>query len=343
MLLSKTKPARALALLLGTSVLAACQSGAGLPQAATPTSGQAITQTSCAFGKITVFNGPSGGTGGVNIASGLGSLWYGDIGLNDMVRLSTKGLTKVKTIPASNADPEGVALGPNNAMWFTEWTQPDIGSITTKLRIRLWAVKGLGGQQSGAVAMVQGPDKRIWFTTASHGLGAKKVSKGTTLYTTGIDGEDPSGIGVGPDKNLWFVTFSGPDIGKMTTSGKVTTYNVGAYGGFGIIAGPDGHVWFADPGNSRIGTVKTDGSGLTYYNKNLIGQPFNLVAASDGNMYFTTGPTGTVGQITTKGVIHECKMNAGQTVVGLGITIGPDKNVWILDNQHSQIARLIIK
>jgi hypothetical protein len=27
----------------------------------------------------------------------------------------------------------------------------------------------------------------------------------------------------------------------------------------------------------------------------------------------------------------------------LGITVGPDKNVWVLDNQHSQVARLIIK
>jgi virginiamycin B lyase len=333
---------RALALLLSASGLAACQSGSAItPQAATPSAPQSIVQTSCSFGKITVFNGPSGGTGGVNIAAGIsGDLWYGDIGLNDIVRMSTKGLTKVKTIPSGNADPEGIALGPNNAMWFTEWTQPDIGSITTKLRIRLWAVKGLQGQESSSVAMVEGPDKRLWFTTGSHGLGAKKVGKGTTLYTTGIDGEDPSGIGVGPDKNLWFVTFSGPDIGKMTTSGKATTYNVGAYGGFGIIGGPDGRIWFADPGNSRIGTMNTDGSGLTYYNKNLIGQPFNIVAASDGNMYFTTGLTGAIGQITTKGVIKECKVNSQQTLVGLGITIGPDKNVWVLDNQHSQVARL---
>jgi len=327
-------------------MLAACQSGgATLPQAATSTAAQSAVPLACAFGKITVFNGPSGGTGGVNIAAGLsGALWYGDIGLNDIVRLSTNGLTKVKTIPSSNATPEGIALGPNKAMWFTEWTQPDIGSITAKLRIKLLAVKGFGSQASHSVGMVQGPDKRIWFTTGSWGLAAHKAKKSaTTLYTTGVDGEDPSGIGVGPDKNLWFVTFTGPDIGKMTTSGKATTYNVGAYGGFGITAGPDGRMWFPDPGNSRIGAINTDGSGLTYYNKNLIGQPFNIVAASDGNLYFTTGTTGAIGQITTKGVIKECKVNSQQTLVSLGITIGPDKNVWVLDNQHSQVARLTIK
>ncbi len=338
-------PARALALLLGLSILAACQSGsATLPQAARSDAAQTITQTSCAFGKISVFNGPSGGTGGVNIATGLsGDLWYGDIGLNDIVRMSTKGLTKVKAIPSGNAEPEGIALGPNKQMWFTEWSQPDIGSITSKLRIRLYAVKGFGGQASHSTAMVQGPDKRIWFTTGSYGLAAHKVGRATTLYTTGVDSEDPTGIGVGPDKNLWFVTFSGPDIGKMTTSGKATTYNVGSYGGFGITAGPDGRVWFPDPGNSRIGAINTDGSGLTFYNKNLIGQPYNIVAAGDGNLYFTTGPTGAIGQITTKGVIKECKVNAQQTLVALGLTIGPDKNVWVLDNQHSQVARLAIR
>lgn len=328
-------------------MLAACQGGGATPsapQAVSPTAGQTVVQTSCKFGKITVFNGPSGGTGGVNIAAGLsGDLWYGDIGLNDIVRVSTKGLTKVHKIPTSGADPEGITLGPNKQMWFTEWSQPDIGSITANFRIRLYAVKGFGSQASHSVAMVQGPDKRIWFTTGSYGLAAHKVGRATTFYTTGVDGEDPSGLGVGPDNNLWFVTFSGPDIGKMTTSGKVTTYNVGSYGGFGITAGPDGRVWFPDPGNNRIGAVKTDGSGLTFYSKNLIGQAFNIVSAKDGNLYFSTGPTGAIGQITPKGTITECKVNSQQTLVSLGITIGPDKNVWLLDNQHSQVARLTIK
>lgn len=298
---------------------------------------------SCSFGKIRVFNGPAGGTGGVNIASGLsGALWYGDIGLNAIVKMTTTGLTKTHTIPSSNAYPEGIALGPNKAMWFTEWNQPDIGAITGKGRFSFFNVKQFSGQASHSVAMVKGPDSRLWFTTGSLGIAAHKVKGPTIVYSTGIDSEDPSGIAVGPNKTLWYVTFSGPDIGKMTTSGHPTNYNVGAFGGFGLTVGADGRIWFPDPGNYRIGAIHTNGTGLKYYKSGLIGQPFNIVAARDGNMYFSTGTTGTVGRITVKGAIKQCKINSPQTFVGLGITIGPDKNVWLLDNQHSQVARLTL-
>lgn len=302
-----------------------------------------ISPAACSLGHIRVFNGPAGGTGGVNITAGLdGDVWYGDIGLNAIVRMTTHGLTKTFTIPSGGAEPEGITTGPNSQMWFTEWTQPDIGEVNTKGRFHLFNVKQFSGQQSQSVAMVQGPDKRIWFTTGSHGLGAHKVGGATDLYSTGIDSEDLSGLTVGPNKELWYLTFSGPDIGKMTTSGKATNYNVGAYGGFGLAVGSDGRIWFPDPGNKRIGAIKSDGTGLKYYSRGLIGQPFNIVAASDGNLYFSTATTATIGRITVKGAIKECAINAPQAFDALGITIGPDKNVWLLDNQHSQVARLTL-
>lgn len=305
--------------------------------------GAIVRRDACSLGHITVFNGPAGGTGGVNIAPGLsGDLWYGDIGLNDIVKMTTSGLTKAYTIPSGGAYPEGIAMGPNKQMWFTEWTQPDIGAITAKGKFRLYSVGQFNGNASHSVAMVQGPDHRLWFTTGSLGVAAHKVGGATTLYTTGVDSEDLSGLGIGPDKNLWFVTFAGPHIGKVTTNGKVTTYDVGSYGGFGVAAGSDGRLWFPDPGNSRIGAVNTDGSGLTFYKSGLIGQPYNIVAAADGNLYFSTGTTATIGRITTKGAIKECAINAPQNFVALGITVGPDKNVWLLDNQHSQVARLTL-
>lgn len=333
-----------IALFVCVSVLVGC---GGNPVTALPAGGvspaHTISNAACSLGRIRVFNGPAGGTGGVNIAPGLdGALWYGDIGLNDVVKMTTRGLTKTLTIPSGGAKPEGIAMGPNSRMWFTEWTEPDIGEVGVNGGFRFFNIKQFASGASEAVAMIKGPDKRIWFTTGSHGLGAHKVGGATVLYSTGVDSEDPSGITVGPDKELWFVTSTGPDIGKMTTKGKAVTYSVGAYGGYGLALGSDGRIWFPDPGNKRIGAIKPDGTGLKYYSSGLIGQPFNIVAARDGNLYFTTATTGAVGRITVKGSIKECAINAPQTFVGLGITIGPDKNVWMLDNQHSQVARLTL-
>jgi virginiamycin B lyase len=294
-----------------------------------------------AFATIKVFNGPSGGGGGVNIAGGIGAdLWYGDTTLNEIVRLTPRGLLAGYPIPTSGAKPEGITEGRNKQMWFTEWGQPKIGSVSARGIVHEFKLKQLGANASEATAMTSGPDGRIWFTTGSYGIGAHKIGGKTVIYSTGVDSEDPSGLRVGPDKNLWYTTFSGPDIGRMTTRGVAKNFNVGANGGFGLTAGPDGRMWFADPAHYRIGAIKTDGKGLVYYSTT--GQPFNIVTAPNHYMYFTTATSAAIGRISVTGKVAECPIKAPQTFVALGITVGPDKNIWILDNTHSQVARLTI-
>jgi streptogramin lyase len=296
----------------------------------------------CQLGRITVFQGPTGGTGGVNITSGLGDLWYGDHGLNSIVKMTTKGASTSYTIPTSSALPEGIALGPNKHVWFTEWNQDKIGDVSKNGAFQEITIKPPVQSPSQSVVMIQGPDKRIWFGTDVNGIGAHTVGGKTVFYDTQINSEQITGLTVGPDGNIWYTTSSGPHIGKMTTSGVPTNYNVGASGGFGLSAGPDGRVWFADPGSSRIGAINPDGSGLIYYNAGLTGQPYNVVKAPDGNLYFATATAEEIGRITTAGAIAECPINAPNAFVALGITIGPDGNVWSVDNTHSQVAKLVI-
>jgi virginiamycin B lyase len=297
----------------------------------------------CPLGPITVFQGPAGGSGGVNISPGLSfDLWYGDVGLNAIIKLTKRGAATAYTIPTTHAVPEGIAKGPNLGMWFTEWSQDQIGSVSAKGKVTELAIKLPKQSPSQAVVMIQGPDKRMWFGTDANGIGVHKVGGKTVFYDTQIDSEQVIGLADGPDGKVWYTTSSGPHIGKMTTSGVPTNYNVGASGGFGLSAGADGRMWFADANNGRIGAINTDGSGLTYYSAGLTGQPFNIVKAPDGNLYFVTGPGNAVGRITTAGVITECHIKAPQPFVPLGITIGSDKKVWFLDNQHSQVGTLRI-
>jgi virginiamycin B lyase len=297
----------------------------------------------CPLGRITVFQGPAGGGGGVNIASGLaGDLWYGDHGLNSIVKLTKKGVGTSYTIPTASAVPEGITLGPNKRMWFTEWNQDKIGDVSASGVFREFTIKPPNQSPSNSVVMIQGPDKRIWFGTDFNGIGAHKVGGKTVFYDTQINSEQIIGLAVGPDGNIWYTTANGPHIGKMTTAGVPTNYSVGASNGFGLSVGPDGRMWFPDAGNGRIGAINTDGSGLTYYNGGLTGQPFNIVKAPDGNLYFTTAPSQEIGRITTSGVITECPITAPQAFVALGITIGADGNVWFVDNTHSQVGRLAL-
>ena len=77
-------------------------------------------------------------------------------------------------------------------------------------------------------SITSGPDRSLWFTS----LGSKdnpgsvdQITTGgkLTLYTgRGIDG--PAGITVGPDGALWFTNSTGNSVGRITTNGKVTTF-----------------------------------------------------------------------------------------------------------------------
>lgn len=69
---------------------------------------------------------------------------------------------------------------------------------------------------------------------------------------------NPLGITSGPDGNLWFAETTGKRIGKITTAGGVTKYDIPSGGQpFFIATGPDGNLWFTEPASDRIGRITT--------------------------------------------------------------------------------------
>ena len=106
---------------------------------------------------------------------------------------------------------------------------------------------------------------------------------------------NPEDIAAGPDGALWFTNYDYPtggnSIGRITTSGSVTTYTgSGIDDPLYIAAGPDGALWFSDDhridhNGYAIGRLTTDGH-VTTYTGNGIGKPFNITAGPDGAMWF---------------------------------------------------------
>ena len=134
-------------------------------------------------------------------------------------------------------------------------------------------------------------------------------------------------------------------MGYVTTGGTEKEFNAG-FGSFsntfGIAYGSDGRIWFCDPQTQSIGAIKTDGTGLISYTAGLTDQADSIVAAPDGNLYFGTY-NGIVGQITTAGKIKEYTVPVGEgSFPVIGITVGPDGNIWFANNQHAKIGMLKI-
>lgn len=103
-------------------------------------------------------------------------------------------------VTTSDAGPEGIAAGPDGALWFTEYNGNKIGRITTTGGITEFPVPTADCLCEGIVA---GPDGNVWFTEADK-IG--RITPGGTIteYTVPTSNPGVQGITAGPDGALWF-------------------------------------------------------------------------------------------------------------------------------------------
>ncbi len=184
----------------------------------------------------------------------------------------------------------------------------------------------------------------------------------------------PEGITTGPDGNLWFTESGAGRIGRMTSSGTLTEFDLpsvpppaGSPAGTpdtqvtpeAITAGPDGALWFTTA-NSEIGRIETDGTitmfpvdGLTSMASGPGGpttNPSDITVGSDGALWFT-GVAGKVGRITTAGVVTEFSVPSIPPAAGsspgtpstpatlTAITAGPDGALWFT-GEPGEVGRI---
>jgi sugar lactone lactonase YvrE len=223
---------------------------------------------------------------------------------------------------------------------------------------------GAGGGAGGGVNDITvGPDGAIWYTadwTVTPSAGANQVTEdfvgrlasdgSTTQFSVpGI----ASGIFTGPDGNLWFTSRQQNDpfpntstLYRMTPQGQLTPFPAPN----GSIVGPDGNIWWM-PAQGGIGKMTTGGQITVYYlpANDVV---TNLVAGSDGNVWFTyrlnAAPPRSmgVGSVTPGGAIRFIYAFPTGAVVPGDFEVatappysclGPDGNVWILSqNRLSQ-------
>ena len=96
-----------------------------------------------------------------------------------------------------------------------------------------------------------GPDGAMWFTNYTPGTPAPGTigrisTKGTVTVFPSRKINGPFGITSGPDGALWFTNYNGNTIGRITTSGVVTTYATPFTLSLiqFIAPGPAGTLWF---------------------------------------------------------------------------------------------------
>ena len=209
---------------------------------------------------------------------------------------------------APGANPGGITAGPDGALWFVEEGTSTIGRITT----------------AGAVT------NHFPVATA-----------GTTLPPT-----DPNYVNAldqiiaGPDGALWFTQPRDNQIGRITTAGVVTEYNVPAPNAKpdAITRGPDNNLWFTAPGLNLIGRITTSGAIDTF--SGAAAGASDITAGPDGALWFTASAGNSIGRITTSGAItnHFPVPTPGSDPAG--ITVGPGGGLWFTESAANQIAQI---
>ncbi len=303
----------------------------------------AAPTASAATGDISEFGLVPGATQPQAIASDAdGGLWITLRGSGVLAKAGLDGSVQVAIAgdAGSNPDPDGIALGSDKRMWFTEEGANRISAVTTaSSAVQAFSVLGSGSRPRG---IASGPDGALWFTQ----FGSNQIGRITTAgVITEFDlasGSGPSGIVAGPDGALWFTNRTANSIGRITTAGVVTTFALPSSSSqpLGITVGPDNNLWFTQYSGNRIGRITPAGLIAEFSLPTAGSQPNQITAGADKNLWFTETATNKVARITPAGAITEFAIPSGSTAP-IGITSGFDGNIWITESANNRFARVL--
>ena len=241
-------------------------------------------------GALTTFSSPS-----ISFPDGItsgpdGALWFTNSASNSIGRITTSGVVSNYSDPSVDANPTAITTGPDGALWFTNSGSNSIGRITTSGAVTIYTSLSINGPNGIAA----GPDGALWFTNDGDNTIGRITTSGVATSYSAPSINTPGGITTGPDGALWFTNGGNPpiafdggsfsfgggtsSIGRITTSGVVTSYTAPSINSPGVItAGPDGALWFTN-GETGLFSIGEDGS-------------------------FSSGSSASIGRITTSGVV----------------------------------------
>ncbi|MFN8185364.1 MAG: fibronectin type III domain-containing protein [Candidatus Nanopelagicales bacterium] len=252
-------------------------------------------------------------------------------------------------------DPDGIALGPDGNIWFTEKNANRIGKMTPAGVVTEYTANLSPGAEPFIIAA--GPDGNLWFTETKGNRIGKITTSGTITeytaagWTPGNGPDDPGpddpgvelwGITAGPDGNMWFTEASGDKVGRITPAGVITEFPVTAGADpLGITLGSDNHLWFTEASLDQIGRMSQTGVLTNEYSAGMAtDDPVAIATGQDGNMWFVYLHGHKIGRITPTGTINEFSNGLTPLAGPRRITAGPDGSMYFTESGANKIGRI---
>ena len=201
---------------------------------------------------------------------------------------------------------------------------------------------------SQAVSITGGPDGNLWFTslpdtTINQGGIGRMTPAGVfkEFNLPAYPGNETGGIVSGPDGALWFTEYGTGEIGRITTSGKITNFPVPTSGSSpdGITLGPDGALWFTEYTANQIGRITTGGHVTEYAIPTANSGAGQIVTGPDGALWFSEFNANQIGRITKGGHVTEYPVPTAGSQPN-GIAAGPDDALWFTEFNGNNVGRI---
>ncbi len=236
----------------------------------------------------------------------------------------------------------GIVAGPDGAIWIG-YTNVS-GYVSTPYVARLASgVASFYPLPSGTVfpnwgSIAAGPDGNLWFVDEGNDdVDSISITGAVTPYTL-PSGDTPTALAAGPDGAMWIAGSTG--VWNLTTTGGTFTPIPLTGTPNALAAGPDNQMWVT-LANDTIASISTDGSyTVASYSTGTGTVPTQIARGPDNAMYFIESGTQKIGRIdVTTHAVASYKTPAGTTTM-LGITTGPDDNVWYTIENLNELVKM---
>jgi virginiamycin B lyase len=262
------------------------------------------------------------------------------------------GAVSIQEFPGvlAGTGPNVITLGPDGALWYTEFGSSKIGRISTAGVVTEFATP----PNSTPYGIATGSDGALWITDQLSPKIRRMTTAGVVTEFAIPSGNTTSGITRGVDGNIWFTEQTTASIGRITPAGAIQELPISAasgpvspYMGYSLVtsangapttitAGPDGLMWFTEKGVAKIGRLNADSSTTEFA---ISGSAIGITSGPDGALWFVEEGASKIGRATTAGAVTEFAVPTANSLP-FAIATGPDGALWFAEFGAGKIGRI---
>jgi len=137
-----------------------------------------------------------------------------DQGTGYVAAITTSGAVSEYPVPTANAQPRGITVGPDGALWFTERRGNRVGRVTTGGEVTEFNELPTADSRPGRI--IAPGDGNLWVAEGDGNRLAVVDTSGqaTELAELATKGGEPAGMAVDAQGTLWITELSGNRLAK---------------------------------------------------------------------------------------------------------------------------------